>query len=734
MYAQGLQAFRRGSYAEAIDSWQAAARFYEQAGQYGDQSEALTHLASAYQALGRYAEAAASLDLALTAAKQVNDQARIALALSSLGSLHTATGPEAVAAQYLQDGLTIARRLRNDGLSAALLNNLGTFFASQRKYERAFRAYEESASLADAAKNPALAAQAFTHAARAALLHGQYAASRARADTAFARTQLLAPSSDKAYGLMAIGLTYRDLRPYFPEAAGSLLLRAYQAFEGARAIATTVHDRRTASYAWGYLGALYEEERRYQEALRLTQRAVFAAQQADAPESLYLWHWQTGRVLAALHERDRAIAAYRRAVETLQSIRYEMLARHGNSQTSFRETTGPVYLALVDLLLQRAASTSEPQQRSADLKEARQTVESLKVAELRDYFGDDCVEALRSKARKLDDLLSETTAVIYPVLLQNRLELLVSLPGGLKSIAVPVGEQTFRHQTREFRRKVVKRTTREYLPHAQQLYDWLIRPLEPDLRALNIRTLVVVPDGPVRTIPVAALHDGTQFLVRRYALATTPGLELTDPRPLQRTNVRVLAAGLSEPVQGFPALPHVATELQSIRRLYNGPVFLNQAFRAPVLEREMREESFSIVHLASHGQFAGDVTKTFILTFDDRLTLDRLDQLVGLFRFRDDPLELLTLSACETAAGDERAALGLAGIAVKAGARSALATLWRVSDEAAALLITEFYRQLTDPRTSRAVALQRAQIKILDDPRYQHPGYWSPFLLINNWL
>jgi CHAT domain-containing protein len=114
--------------------------------------------------------------------------------------------------------------------------------------------------------------------------------------------------------------------------------------------------------------------------------------------------------------------------------------------------------------------------------------------------------------------------------------------------------------------------------------------------------------------------------------------------------------------------------------------------------------------------------------------MDQLEQYVGLFKFREDPLELLTLSACETAVGDDRAALGLAGVAIKAGARSALGTLWYINDQASSDLVAEFYRQLQDPSISRAIALQRAQIKMLGNRRYQHPGYWAPFLLINNWL
>jgi CHAT domain-containing protein len=264
------------------------------------------------------------------------------------------------------------------------------------------------------------------------------------------------------------------------------------------------------------------------------------------------------------------------------------------------------------------------------------------------------------------------------------------------------------------------------------LYEWLIRPFESQLVSRHVSTIVFVPDGLLRTIPIAALHDGKQFLIEKYALATTPGLSLTDPRPLQRGQGKVLAVGLTEAAQGFPALPGVLTELQALQDLYQVHLLVNQDFVLPKLERELRDEQLSIVHIASHGQFAGEVEKSFLLTFDDRLTMERLDQLIGLFKFRETPLEMLTLSACETAAGDDQAALGLAGIAIKAGARSALATLWHVNDPAASLLTAEFYRQLQNPAISRATALQQAQLQLMS--RYDHPGYWAPFLLINNWL
>ncbi len=161
---------------------------------------------------------------------------------------------------------------------------------------------------------------------------------------------------------------------------------------------------------------------------------------------------------------------------------------------------------------------------------------------------------------------------------------------------------------------------------------------------------------------------------------------------------------------------------------------VDEAFRLPTLERTLKEEKFTIIHIASHGHFGGEPGKTFLLAFDDKLSMDQLDKFIGLFKFRDEPIELITLSACDTAAGDDRAALGLAGVAIKAGARSAVATLWQVHDEVAAVLVEQFYRELQNPSVSRAAALQRAQLKVLADPRYEHPGFWSPFLLINNWL
>jgi CHAT domain-containing protein len=163
--------------------------------------------------------------------------------------------------------------------------------------------------------------------------------------------------------------------------------------------------------------------------------------------------------------------------------------------------------------------------------------------------------------------------------------------------------------------------------------------------------------------------------------------------------------------------------------------YTDKTFSKAAISKAILTGDFSVVHIASHGVFNQDIQKSFVLTHDSKLTLDDLERCIRPAQLRDQPLEMLALSACQTAAGDDRAALGLAGVAVKAGARSAFASLWFVNDEAASKLVGNFYAKLASgDGTGRAVALQEAQKNLLLQERYKHPCYWAPFLIIGNWL
>jgi filamentous hemagglutinin family protein len=319
-----------------------------------------------------------------------------------------------------------------------------------------------------------------------------------------------------------------------------------------------------------------------------------------------------------------------------------------------------------------------------------------------------------------------------------------------------------RAEVEQARRKLVSQITDPrllgtgYLPPAQQLYQWLIAPLEQDLQNEEIENLSFILDTGLRFIPLAVLHDGDQFLVEKYSVGLMPSLSLTDTRYTNMRSLEVLAMGASEFTDQLP-LPAVPTELQTIvPNLWPGEILLNRDFTVQNLRQQREQRPYGILHLATHGEFRpGGLSESYIQFWNQKLRLDEIRQL-GL---NDPPLELLVLSACRTALGDEQAELGFAGLAVQSGVKSALASLWYVSDEGTLALMTEFYSQLREVPI-KAEALRQTQIAMLNgEVRLQdgeiygsrsgtillpegvvrnetqdlsHPFYWAAFTMIGS--
>ncbi len=211
------------------------------------------------------------------------------------------------------------------------------------------------------------------------------------------------------------------------------------------------------------------------------------------------------------------------------------------------------------------------------------------------------------------------------------------LPGGMRHFTVPVDLQTIRKATRKLARLLQRPGSSRFKYHARHLYDWLIRPAEADLASGNIDTLVVIPDGVLRTIPLSALHDGERFLIETYAVATVPGLTLTDSGPIAPESAEVLLSGLSEAREDFDPLPHVPDELRHVRETMGGTMLQDRDYTIGNLKSEFRAHPYSILHIATHGRFGDSPQDSFLLAYDGRLTMDGLERLVGLGRFRDRP-------------------------------------------------------------------------------------------------
>ncbi len=310
---------------------------------------------------------------------------------------------------------------------------------------------------------------------------------------------------------------------------------------------------------------------------------------------------------------------------------------------------------------------------------------------------------------------------------------------------------------REFHSTVTNsRNPRAYLTPAQQLHKWLIASIEPDLKAQQINNLSFIMDTGLRSLPIAALHDGKGFLIERYSVGLMPSLSLTDTRYVDVRDLKVLAMGASE-FTDLRSLPAVPVELSSIvGNLWQGKSFFNETFTWENLKTARAKDNFGIIHLATHGEFLpGKAGNSYIQMWNSKLRLDQLKQLeLG----KNPRVELLVLSSCRTALGDEQAELGFAGLAVLAGVKSAMGSLWYVSDEGTLGLMTTFYRELKQVPV-KAEALRQAQLAMLKgqvrleggkliadgasiplppelvqlgDKDLTHPYYWSAFTMIGN--
>jgi CHAT domain-containing protein len=771
-----------------IEYWQRAIALNRQLGESKHVAQLLTEIAQTYARSGQPKTAIALLcngnesdtctsESALSLARKTHDPTTEAAALGSLGEAYRLTGNYTTAIAILRSGLE--RGQHQPAYALSVYMSLGSTHSSLARvqYRRAESAEQrgdtvEAERLRQLGRTEDLTALSYFQKSLtiAQTLNDAKAQVRAllntipahyrldninAANTALqqAATQLttLPKSRDRVYAEIELA---RLLQPSHESAfqtaclAPNLVEKAQTLLQSAVTIAAQIQDQRASSFALGELGHLYECRGDYAQALALTEKARWAAEQhLNAKDSLYLWEWQTGRILKAQGDRLGAISLYDRAIATLDDIRSDILTADRDVRFDFRDTVEPVYRELISLRLESELLTQNNKSgRSISVKPDNdnltatlKAMDSLRLSELQNYFGNDCVLTVTTPENRIQPSLDQSTATFSSILLNDRLAIVLSLPNHRNRIAfVDVSLSQIRQEVNGFRRGL-ERFYDDYDPsQAQKLYDWIVRPFEAELAP--IKTLVFVQDGILRTIPMAALYDGQKFLIQRYAIATTPSLQLTEFKAFDRQNLRALALGLTQraTVDGrqFQALANVTEEIREVETQIPGSKqLLDQNFTRDQLQQELKQHDYSIIHIATHGEFAADPENTFLVMGNNqKLTLNELDRLIRSTTSRQETIELLTLTACQTAAGDDRAALGLAGVAVQAGAKSAIASLWFINDAATAQLATDLYSHLHQPNTTKAQALQTAQLALIESGgQFSHPAYWAPFVLVGNW-
>ncbi|NEP17343.1 MAG: CHAT domain-containing protein, partial [Leptolyngbya sp. SIO4C1] len=492
--------------------------------------------------------------------------------------------------------------------------------------------------------------------------------------------------------------------------------------------ARTLADRPALSYALGQLGALYEHTQQWAEAQALTQQALLALDTVQAPEIRYRWQWQLGRLLQRQGHSSEAVQAYEAAVGSLQQVRNDLLSVNAEVQFSFRDRVEPVYRQYLELLL-TPEQTAQPQQ----LTKAIQTVDQLQLAELENYLS-----CLLGQVQRVDQVQDAHTAILYPIVLSDRVAVIAQLPETAlvyRETAVPqaVVEATLLDLQTNL---ATPGRTPEVLAAAQTVYDWLIRPLETDLAQAAVNNLVFVLEGTLRNIPMSVLHDGDQYLIEQgYAVAIAPRLQLfsPDPAPLQ---VMLGGVGIPQVIQEtqFPPIAKLQEELAGIaQHVDSSDLVMNEAFTTETIREYLQTGNFSAIHWKTHGVFSSDPQETYVVAYQEQIGAYDLNHLIWLgSRGGSRPLELVTLSACETAQGDSRAVLGLAGLAARTGTRSVLSTLWVAQDNPNTLFMVRFYQALAQG-VAKAEAVRQAQLALMQAYGYTTPHIWSNYLLIGNW-
>ena len=733
-------------------------------------------------------------DSALKLAQDLKDPLGQITALGSLGEAYRLSGNLEVAKGYLMQGYVIGLELGEKNLLAALLNSLGNISANQalvkeRRLEEALARGDDNtlaltlSAEAETDNNQAINyfLESYAFAAETqqnetqlyALLNlipiyeraGNRQDARRYRRLALNVLQQLPNAKSKAFAAIKLAdfLDPPEIRRSqralvaTPIASTAVEAEAVALLQQARDIGAAIDNPRLLSFALGKLGTLDERAGRYQAALEKTQKARFAADQdRAAQDSLYLWEWQLGRIYSALGNQEEANQAYGQAVAVLDQIRSDILSANRDLQFDFRDSVEPLYRQYVELSLADVPKEKTLQQQDPTFKNlelALTTLNSLKVAELQSYFANDCV-IVPGQIRADEVTKNTATGVFSTAISDKRLIVILSLPnGGRKVVPILESQENVKDTVNEFRRDL-ESGLRDYIFNdqaAQKLYQWIITPFEKDLEETGVETLVFVNDGLLRSVPMAALYDGQHYLIEKYAVATTPSLTLTTPEKVERGKLNALLVGVSEasklpPERVFIPLPAVDKELDGLsKQLPDSKVLLNQEFSIAAIRQALAERDYRILHMATHGTFGFAPENNFIVVgakqtdgFNEKLTISELDSLI---REVSDPtrapIELLTLSACETGIGDNRSTLGLAGVAVRAGVRSAIATLWTVNDESTAEVMTNFYQKLQNPSLTKAKALQQAQLAMLesdDGSGRSHPYRWASFILIGNWL
>ncbi|OYQ63725.1 hypothetical protein B9G53_15470, partial [Pseudanabaena sp. SR411] len=759
------------------------------------EGQSLGNLGNAHYSLGKYDKAINFQLQSLAIAREIKDRRGEGTALSNLGIAYSSLSKYDKAIESQLQSLAIMREIKDRRGEGKAMGNLGNAYSSLGKYDKAIEFHLQRIAIAREIKDRLGEGQSLGNLGLAYDALGKYDKAIEFHLQALAVLREIKDRSGEGQSLGNLGLAYRSLRKY--DKAIDYYLQSLE-------IAREIKDRSGEGKALGNLGAAYESLGKYGKAIKFHLQFLAITREIKDRSGEGNSFNNLGTTFNKANQPELAILFYKQAVNVTEEIRKDIKKLDKDIQKSYLNTVEKTYRRLADLLLKQGR-----------IMEALQVLDLLKVQELQDFFKDvkgnektaqgiellneekeywqsfnkqnidlttantpQILQQLRQtapaqniKLAAYKDLqtrlqkLGSNSALLYPLILEDRLELVLFVPNAPPiSRSVPVKQTELIQVAEEFRNTIQKPESLEVLYPAKKLYNWMIEPIANDLKQANIQTIIYAPDGVMRHVPLAALYDGKQWLIERYRINYITALSLTNIDPQTQQTPRILAGAftdrggivkIGDTSLNFSSLPAALPEVENlVANFPNTTKLVDKDFNRKALESDKLNQ-YNIIHFATHAHLVGGSP-------EDSFVLLNNNEYVTLRQVKDWKLPnvgLAVFSACQTALGGKLSSgieiIGFGYQLQQAQARASIATLWEISDGGTQALMGKFYEKMK-LTSSSADALQQAQIGLIrsnskstDEKRaglritwqgirpevesqLNHPYYWAPFILIGN--
>jgi CHAT domain-containing protein len=499
--------------------------------------------------------------------------------------------------------------------------------------------------------------------------------------------------------------------------------------KSAQYLAQRLGDRTLESYVFLELAHFYNRSGKLQQALSSLEKAEFLASSEPPNDSLYRSQWLGGKIAGKMTLDSLAIKNYQNAITSIDILARNVEPTSRQEISQFNQEIQPVYRDALEFIL------NQPKIRQTDLQKALVISDKLRLSELRSYFGDSCFK-IKPRKTRLKKLKNQNAVSINSIVLKDKIVFILERTDGkLVNKEAKITRSKLIKESKKWYEELKIEYSWEFRTRSRWFYDLIIKPMETELKQANPDVLIFTHDSILRNLPMAALSNEKGFLIEKWAVVSSIGLKSTS-KPADKSEPKALVFGLSQPKQpDWSTLEMVNPEVKAVNQSVDGQKFLNQDFTQDNLRKQLQQDNYSVVHLATHGYFGGTAEDSFILAYDQKIDLLELDDILRQASYNPN---LLVLSACQTAINSDLAFLGLAGVATKNGINSTLGSLWQVNDQIQSEVMREFYSDIKSDlsnSTSRqsqryAIVLQKIQIEQIS--LLIHPQIWAALTLISD--